>query len=168
MKLLTETAKTAMLLGPLFIGVGGLVWVCLFSLDFSSIKFIAYMVEIGLGVLYFITPYRAIFKCFCTVPEEENLVYEECRIRLPTEYERLNPVSSEKGMADFYAFLQQKKEQDRVSALNRSEGNLVEDMDISLAIDAMTKIPNIFGKNTDITRKIDGESFVRSRIRPRN
>jgi hypothetical protein len=34
--------------------------------------------------------------------------------------------------------------------------------DINVMIDGLTKIPNIFGKNTEITRKIDGESFVRS------
>lgn len=156
MKTLTDTAHTAMLLGPLIIGIGGFVWVCIFSLDFSSIKFIAYMAEIGIGLLYFITPYRAIFKCFCSVPDEEILVYEECRSKLPTEYERLNPVTSEKGMADYYAFLQRKKEEDRTNALNRSEGNLMENMDVSIMLDGMTKIPNIFGKNTDITRKIDG------------
>jgi hypothetical protein len=69
MKVLTSTVQTAMLLGPSIMGFGGFIWVCVYTVDFSSLKFLAYMVEIGLGVLYFLTPYRAIFKCFCTVPD---------------------------------------------------------------------------------------------------
>jgi hypothetical protein len=68
MKTLTNTAQNAMLLGPLIMGVGGFIWVCVFTLDFKSLKFIMYMVQMGLGLLYFITPYTAIFKCFCSVP----------------------------------------------------------------------------------------------------
>lgn len=68
MKTLTSTAQTAMLLGPLIMGIGGFIWVCVFTLDFKSLKFIMYMVQMGLGLLYFVTPYKAIFKCFCSVP----------------------------------------------------------------------------------------------------
>jgi hypothetical protein len=52
-----------MLIGPLFMGIGGFIWVCVFSLDFKSITFIAYVVQMGLAVLYFITPFKALFKC---------------------------------------------------------------------------------------------------------
>lgn len=75
MKALSETAQTAMLLGPLLIGLGGFIWVCVFSLDFSSAAFIAYMVQIGIGVIYFILPFRAIFKCLCAVHDEEIMLY---------------------------------------------------------------------------------------------
>jgi hypothetical protein len=44
LKALTETVKTAMLLGPLIIGFSGFIWVCVFSIDYSSMKFIAYIV----------------------------------------------------------------------------------------------------------------------------
>jgi hypothetical protein len=37
----------------------------------------------------------------------------------------LNPVTAEKGITDYYAFMQKKKEADRATALNRSEENLV-------------------------------------------
>lgn len=58
---LTMTAHTSMLFGPLIIGLGGFMWVCILRGDFSSIAFIAYMVLIGFGALYFITPFRSIF-----------------------------------------------------------------------------------------------------------
>jgi hypothetical protein len=31
-------------------------------------------------------------------------------------------------------------------------------------IDGMTKIPNIFGKNTDISKKLDHEDYSKSRV----
>ena len=83
------------------------------------------MVQIGIGVLYFLTPYRAIFKCFCTVPDEEIISYDKCRAQLTTDYERLNPVTADKGITDYYTFLQKKKEADRATALNISEANLI-------------------------------------------
>jgi hypothetical protein len=49
------------------------------------------------------------------------MLYSECRSKLPAEYDRLNPVTVEKGMVDYYAFLQRKKEEDRTAALNRSQ-----------------------------------------------
>lgn len=86
MKVLTSTVQTAMLLGPLIMAIGGLIWVCVYLMDFTSLKFIAYMVEMGVAVLYFLTPYLTIFKCFCTVPEEEIITYEDCRAKLATDY----------------------------------------------------------------------------------
>lgn len=58
---LRMTAHTSMLLGPLILGIGGFIWVCILRVDISSIAFIAYMTLIGFGGLYFITPFRAIF-----------------------------------------------------------------------------------------------------------
>jgi hypothetical protein len=74
-KTLTVTAHTAMLLGPLILGFGGFLWVCVFLGDYVSIPFVAYMIQISLGVLYFITPYKSMFKCLCAVPPEEILTY---------------------------------------------------------------------------------------------
>lgn len=54
---LTATAQTLMLLGPLILGLGGIIWVCTYLNDYSSLIFIAYMVLIGFGILYFITPF---------------------------------------------------------------------------------------------------------------
>jgi hypothetical protein len=43
---------------------------------------------------------------------------------MAAEYERLNPVTAEKGTAEYIAFVQRKKEQ-KAQAMNISEGNLL-------------------------------------------
>lgn len=75
-KALLTTAQTAIHLGPLLLGLFGFIWVCVPRQDYSSIAFIAYMTLIGLGALYFITPFRGIFKCLFPIPEEELMIYE--------------------------------------------------------------------------------------------
>ena len=78
-------------------------------------------------------------------------------MNLAAQYDRLNPVTAERGTIEYFAFLQRRrKDEEKVNAINVSEGNLLENVDISLMLNGMTKIPNIFGKNTEITRKIDG------------
>lgn len=69
-KSLLTTAQTAIILGPLILGFFGFIWVCVPLQDYSSIAFIAYMTLIGLGSLYFITPFRSMFKCLFHIPEE--------------------------------------------------------------------------------------------------
>ena len=64
------------------------------------------------------------------------------------EYDRVNPTTAEKGIADYVDYLKRKKEEDRATTLNRSEDNLIEQFDINRMIEDMTKIPSIFGKNT--------------------
>lgn len=78
-KTLLTTAQTAILLGPLILGFFGFIWVCIPRQDYSSIAFIGYMTLMGLGALYFLTPFRGIFKCLFAIPEEELMTYEEAR-----------------------------------------------------------------------------------------
>lgn len=47
-----------------------------------------------------------------------------------------------------------------MTALNKSEGNLLETYEINRMIEDISKIPNIFGKNNEITRKMDKEDHV--------
>lgn len=70
---LTERAKSLILLGPMIIGFGGLIWVYKLlpqSSSFDSLIMAAYLTLISVGFLYFITPFDSIFKCLCAVPQE--------------------------------------------------------------------------------------------------
>ena len=70
---LTESVETLMLLGPFFVWLGHFVWIIVITtneLTFSSNKFIANIVLLGLSVIYFLTPYKSIFRCLCHNPKE--------------------------------------------------------------------------------------------------
>ena len=90
---LTESVETLMLLGPLIMWLGHFIWVIRITgeLTFSSTKFIANIVLLGLSVIYFLTPYKSIFRCLCHTPKEELLTYNECKNNFTHTYDGLNP-----------------------------------------------------------------------------
>ena len=78
--------------------VGHLVWVNAMASVFSSTAFAGDMVLMALAILFFITPWRALYMCTFHFPEEELLFYDHCRLKFTTEYDRINPATVEIGI----------------------------------------------------------------------
>lgn len=152
-------------LGPFVLAWGGFFWICVYIYYFNGLALPAYLTLVFLSFLFFITPFTSFYKCLWHIPREDYLFYDDCRAQLPQEYDRLNPITAEKGIADYVAFLQKKKEEDRATSMNRSQDNLLEQFDINKMLEDMTKIPSIFGRNTEITRKVERPPLSRSRAR---
>lgn len=131
---LTENVELLYFLGPFILAWGGFFWVCVTINYFNSLAMAAYMTLLFLSLLFLLTPFRSWFKCLWHQPEEENLFYDECRHMLPMEYDRVNPITAEKGIQDYVDYLKRKKEEDRATTLNRSEDNLMEQFDINRMI----------------------------------
>jgi hypothetical protein len=60
-----------------------------------------------LSVIIFITPYAAIVKYYYYIDPIPEQIYDECRIFLPSEYDRLNPSTSNDGIKDYMDYLAQ-------------------------------------------------------------
>ena len=73
--------------------VGHLVWVNAMASAFSSTAFAGNMVLLVFSLIYFLTPWRALYMCAFHFPEEELLFYDSCRLKFPTEYDRINPAT---------------------------------------------------------------------------
>lgn len=108
---LIKVVNTLEAMAPMVLTLGGLSWVNFLTGDYSSLQFTAYMVLMGVSILYFIHPYVSFYNCLCLVPEEELLAYDDCRIKLSSEYDRLNPATAEEGITDYLHFLQDKRKE---------------------------------------------------------
>jgi hypothetical protein len=72
--------------------------------DFSSIVYLSHLASCGLSLLFFLLPFNSIFNALCHIPDDEMLDYEESRLKLTSEYDRLNPATMEEGLADFLEY----------------------------------------------------------------
>ena len=50
--------------------------------------------------------------CAFHFPEEELISYDACRVKFPTEYDRVNPASADSGTNDYAEFIQERKKED--------------------------------------------------------
>lgn len=54
-------------------------------------------------------PYKLVLKKIVAEQVEENLQYEDNRLYLPSEYDRLNPFTSETGIKDYLQYIGRQK-----------------------------------------------------------
>jgi hypothetical protein len=98
--LLNQTVNLMVALGPIVLAIGGIVWVNSVMGDTSSILFIIYMCLLGVGILFFLHPYHSLYNCCCHIPEEELLSFSECKSKLKTDYDLLNPAATKQPRPD--------------------------------------------------------------------
>jgi len=87
-------------LGPIVLAMGGIMWVTIIMGDNSSIVFIIYMCLLGVGILFFLHPYHSLYNCCCHIPEEELLSFNECKLKITTDYDILNPALTKEQRVD--------------------------------------------------------------------
>jgi hypothetical protein len=83
-KALTNTVVTLFSMAPLILWAGHLVWIDAMIPDFSSFIFTGNMILMSISILYFLTPWKSIFMCCFHLPEEELLLYDDCRLKFLT------------------------------------------------------------------------------------
>jgi len=76
------------------------MWVTIIMGDNSSIVFIIYMCLLGVGILFFLHPYHSLYNCCCHIPEEELLSFNECKLKITTDYDILNPALTKEQRVD--------------------------------------------------------------------
>lgn len=90
------------LLGGIMYAIGSLCWTNFFPGAIPSSALIPNIIAVVIGVVLLLFPFTAINKClFSDEDDLKELVYDDHRIYLPSEYDRLNPTTAEKGLQDY-------------------------------------------------------------------
>lgn len=93
-------------LGGIFFSLGSLSWASFFPQGAHNRGFIPNMVCLGISVIMFLLPYDVIFEYAYRDEEDEHVLkFEDYRIFLPSEYDRLNPATSEEALAEFMEYI---------------------------------------------------------------
>ena len=82
------------LLGGIFYALGSLCWTAFFPGAIPANALVPNLIALGFGALLFIFPFNALYRCIFSDDADKELKYKECRIYLPSEYDRLNPVTA--------------------------------------------------------------------------
>ena len=69
-KALSYTVDTLIYFAPIVMWVGHIVWVNAMASAFSSTAFTGDMILMTIAILFFLTPWRALFMCAFHFPEE--------------------------------------------------------------------------------------------------
>ena len=122
----TVTINTAMYqliyLGPLFFSLGNFTWSHFLNEEEHSYeadpeRLIPNIIAVGLSAVIFLLPYRLIFEFVFSDEIELEMEYENNKIYLPSEYDRLNPSTSEKAIKAHMDYIENYKN----SLENKSE-----------------------------------------------
>lgn len=81
-------------LGPLFFSLGNLTWSNLLAKGFPESALIPNIISTAVSVLILFLPYKAVFIILFEGVYPEEMKFEEKRMYLPSEYDRLNPSTS--------------------------------------------------------------------------
>ena len=114
---LINTVVAQMLgLGGVVMGVGELILVELTTQESLPATKIPIIVTIVVGVVIFLLPYEWAFRHYVRNSElEEPLsLFDENRILLPSEYDRLNPSSAKKSLREYMGYCEFRKMADPV------------------------------------------------------
>ena len=97
------------LLGGILYSLGSLTWSNFFPEGIPKEALVPNLAALGISIAMALIPYRAVLaSCF----EDNGEIcqeYAKCRIILPSEYDRLNPVTASQGFEDYMNFI--KKEE---------------------------------------------------------
>ena len=97
-------------LGPLFYTVGNYIWKSYFPLALSTMIKTSTIVSLVLSLLILILPFDVIFNfIFKDSDADNNLNYYEARIYFPSEYDRLNPITSKSAIEEYMKYVEQFK-----------------------------------------------------------
>jgi hypothetical protein len=60
-------------------------------------------VALGCSALFFLLPFNVIFNAFCSVPDDEDLNYDQVRGQLTGDYDLYNPVTAEEALGQVFS-----------------------------------------------------------------
>jgi hypothetical protein len=64
------------------LSIGQFTWFNLIHEDyhtFSDGTYVSHLVAVGCSALFFLLPFNAVFNAFCSIPDDEDLIYDEVR-----------------------------------------------------------------------------------------
>ena len=67
---------------PCMLSLGQFIWFNLIRSDihnFSDSTYISHLVALGCSALFFLLPFNVIFNAFCSIPDDEDLNYDQVR-----------------------------------------------------------------------------------------
>lgn len=98
----TEFLNNAMFqiiyMGPILYSLGSLTWSNFFPEGTPKSALLPNLVALGISCLIFIIPTNLIMSCFFDEEKAVATFYDKERIFFPSEYDRLNPDTYEKGI----------------------------------------------------------------------
>lgn len=90
--------------------IGSFCWTIFFPGAIPSSALIPNIIALVIGVVLFFFPFTTINGyLFSDDDDLKELIYEDNRIYLPSEYDRLNPTTAEKGLQDYLEYIEQFK-----------------------------------------------------------
>ncbi len=92
--LVNVTMFNLILLGGFFYTLGSLTWSNFMPNGIPKESLLPNLIALGVSILMFLMPYRAILALCSDETVSANLVFSEKRIILSSEYDRLNPTTS--------------------------------------------------------------------------
>ena len=108
--LINVAMSQIILLGGILYSLGSLTWSNFFPEGIPKYALLPNLIALGISVLMALIPYRAFLaSCF---DDDGQICHEfkKCRMILPSEYDRLNPVTSAKGFEDYMNFIKSEEE----------------------------------------------------------
>lgn len=99
-------------MGPIIYSLGSLTWSNFSPNGIPREAILPNLVAMGLSVLLYVLPMNTIIiGCFFQDEVEKPTTFDEYRLFLPSEYDRLNPTTQEEGLEDYRKYMERKKEE---------------------------------------------------------
>jgi hypothetical protein len=112
MDFVNNTAYKLISFGPIVYSFGSLTWANFSPNGIPPEAIVPNLVALGLSFLLFILPFNSIIIGACMSDSAEKpTIFEEDRIFMPSEYDRLNPDTQTKGFEDYKAYMDKKRDQ---------------------------------------------------------
>jgi hypothetical protein len=95
--MINEAMGQLVAFAPCMLSLGQFIWFNLIREDyhnFSDGTYISHLVAIGCSALFFLLPFNALFNALCSVPDDEDMTYDDVRSHLTSDYDMLNPVTA--------------------------------------------------------------------------
>jgi hypothetical protein len=115
---LNETMGQLVGFGPCVLSLGQFIWFNLLREDyhnFSSGTYVSHLAALGCSALFFLLPFNVIFNAFCSLPDHEDLAYDDARPQLTSDYDLLNPVTADEALEEFLSANKQKGAPDAIN-----------------------------------------------------
>lgn len=109
MDFVNNAAFKMICIGPIVYSLGSMTWANFAPNGIPPESIIPNLVALGVGVLLFSLPFNYILISLCfNNTSEKATKFDEQRIYMTSEFDRLNPATQAEGFEDYKKYIQQK------------------------------------------------------------
>jgi hypothetical protein len=105
--LINTAMNQIIFLGPLVYSLGSLTWSNFLQGGIPAKAIVPNLIAVGISAFMLIFPMTLVIESCISDKKEPEMKYEDSRIFLPTEYDRLNPATAEEGIKDYMKYVEQ-------------------------------------------------------------